>query len=235
MIYDATNLSRKLRRDILDTVRGLGAERIAVLILAPIEECKRRNRGRKGRTRVPDYVIDKMIRDFNIPTTYYEFDRIMTVQSGIGDDRVDLDFDQENLHHAFTCAEHVRRAEVMILSQNVDLAEKDPERLAVLAEAARFHDVGKAFTKTFDTRPGKDPTIAHYYGHENYGAYWYLTTRPVDERTLRVAAIINYHMRPNYWGSERTRAADLRDFGPEMIDDLERFHRADVGAKRPTE
>ena len=58
VVYDATSISRKDRRHILDKTRKFGVERVGVLFLVPVSVCKERNANRERV--VPDFVYDKM-------------------------------------------------------------------------------------------------------------------------------------------------------------------------------
>src|SRR4051812_26920173 len=60
VIYDATNYSRKARRDVCTQAKSLGAKVIAHVLQTPFEECYRRNAARSERV-VPEFVLDRMV------------------------------------------------------------------------------------------------------------------------------------------------------------------------------
>ena len=68
VVADATNLKMKSRRAILMKVNGLDINKTCLIIPKPFEQCKEDNLHRKHP--VPDDVLDKQIRRFQIP--FYE-------------------------------------------------------------------------------------------------------------------------------------------------------------------
>ena len=219
VVYDATNLSRKRRQNVLNMAKKLGTKTIAVLMLTPIEDCIKNNLLRDNP--VPEEEILRMAKTFNVPTIP-EFDDIKVVQYTIGDDDVELDFSQDNGYHAFSLLRHMQLTEYYLESNN-----------EVLKEAAKYHDTGKAFTKSFINAKGEPSKEAHYYGHENYGTLWYLTTRPVGEFEMEVAKYINYHMRPFVWEhSEKAKQKDIELLGEDVVKNLELLHAADLKASK---
>lgn len=217
VVCDASNITRKRRRQMLATAKKLGAKTIAVLMLTPIDRCKER----AIKNGVSPEVIEKCARAFNMPAIP-EFDDIRIVQFEIGDDDIELDFSQDNGYHAFTLLKHMQLTKEYLQSE-------DP----VLITAAANHDVGKVFTKAFVDSKGEKTEEAHYYGHENYGAIWYLTTRKANEFDLNVAQYINYHMRPFVWDkSEKAKEKDIEDWGENFVKNLEILHAADLQASK---
>ena len=82
VIADSTNINKKSRKVLLDLARKADPDiyLIAVVIVDNPEECKKRNAKRTDRARVPDDVIDKMARQFEVPTDSEGFDEIWLVQ-----------------------------------------------------------------------------------------------------------------------------------------------------------
>lgn len=72
-------------------------------------------------------------------------------------------------HHKEPISEHLRlvEQEVNKLADQHDLSSEDR---AILTEAARFHDIGKYTTRTFDQESGYD----RFKGHENVSAVVYV-------------------------------------------------------------
>lgn len=74
VIYDATNISAKRRKNI---VRSFDAEHICVYIDIPIAECLHRNEKRERK--VPVEVIKRMARNFKPPTEEEGFSKILKI------------------------------------------------------------------------------------------------------------------------------------------------------------
>lgn len=75
-IYDATNLKRKNRRELL-TMIGDKAHKVACLFPVPLDICKERNMKREDF--VPEDVIDRMMVSFDVPFCLEGFDEILMV------------------------------------------------------------------------------------------------------------------------------------------------------------
>ena len=70
VIFDATNTTRRSRKSICDIAKSSGARVVAYVLNVSIEECKRRN---SLRSRVvPEFVIDKQFREYQLPDTSAE-------------------------------------------------------------------------------------------------------------------------------------------------------------------
>lgn len=111
VIADATNLTMKSRRAIMRKVNGLEVHKVCVIIPKPFEQCKIDNKNRKHP--VPDEVLDKQIKRFQIPFKEEGFNEIiihrfhntnaMTTGELIAKMK---DFDQKNPHHTMTLENH---------------------------------------------------------------------------------------------------------------------------------
>ena len=69
--------------------------------------------------------------------------------------------------------------------------------------------------------------VAHYYQHHCVGAYYMLCQRMGLERCF----LINYHMIPFGWDTEKNCKKWRRIFGEEKVQLLEDFHRCDLEAR----
>ena len=109
----------------------------------------------------------------------------------------------DNPHHSLDVFEHMRAVG--------DAAFNDDRFISITAiEAAYLHDIGKAYTKTWRNAHGEPSDVAHYYGHQNWGAYislnldlwiteWGLggtimNDKDYDDDLLERAFYIKYHM-----------------------------------------
>ena len=80
VIYDATNLDVRNRRNIIRLVRSQlkGVEIIAMVMDSDMEECKAFNLKRERV--VPDHILNKMQKDYTVPSLDEGFDRIVLVK-----------------------------------------------------------------------------------------------------------------------------------------------------------
>lgn len=219
VIYDATNITRKNRKSILNVIPA-HVTKECIIVWAPINMCIQRDKLR-DRT-VGEAVIDKMIRRFEAPFYDEGFDTIRVVmpntffleteQKYLEEALAALDISHDNPHHSASVLEHCQNAAEAIKTSNVPY---------VVKLAGLLHDIGKPYTKTFVNKKGEITEIAHYYDHQavgawiSYGTEWHSPT---------LAWLISTHMAPfinkKYYES-------LDPYYKYWIDEL---HKADVAA-----
>ena len=231
VILDATNITVKDRKSVMNRVSKIDCDRIAYVVATPIDVCLERN---KNRSRVvPNDVILRMQKRFQFPMYYEGFNSIVvhTMNDVIGFsdliknmDKMD-GFNQMNPHHKYDLLEHST-----ILANHYDKAK--PEYFAGIV-----HDIGKLFTQTIDDRG-----IAHYFSHDSIGAYYLATVFPavcfmieslgVEEDKLlessyEVLFFVNWHMSAHSFSSEKSihKYTDL--FGEDLFNRLMLFAEYD--------
>ena len=242
-LMDSTCVSRKDRMRTINNVRRFADRIICHLFITPIDICIQRNNKREDNHGVDDTVIWKMVKRFQ-PPWYGEYIHKIEVHPYMGEfdqgyTREQLmSMEQNNPHHTLTVGEHEKKAEEYI-DEHCVLTEMYP----FLKYAARFHDDGKFFTKVFTNTKGEPTDIAHFYNHENVGAYLFLTkafcTDELDSEyeftewgKLYIANLIVAHMRPNVWKeSEKAQKKDTDILGELMTGDLQILNAADLQAK----
>lgn len=204
VIYNATNVSRKSRKNILGAAKKV--ETIAVVFATPVEICKKRNRGRARK--VPEEVFDKMLRRFELPVIEEGFDRIeveyadydrIAYRNSLIDKIIEFG-DQKNSHHALSLYQHCLKCAKILPSE--------------LFWAGLFHDCGKIFTQKI----GNDGE-AHYYQHHNYSGYYGLCAG----LQYGDAVLVNYHMLPYF---DKKWKEKLKYH----IEPIKRLHEADIAA-----
>ena len=227
VIIDATNLNIKSRKQYIEIGNRFDCEIIAYIINKRFDRCLEDN-SKRDRV-VPKNVLERQIRNFQIPFYEEGFDKIeVRCVENIKEDNCRVyslinsmkDFNQENPHHNLTLDKHCDFVSDYLKSKNAS------ERLIT---AGVIHDWAKPYTKTKD-----ENGIAHYYGHENYGAYLFLSEtwsrRWMDinkNNALDICFYINYHMLPHNWQSEKTQNKYKELFGKEKYNNLLLFHKAD--------
>lgn len=225
VVYDATNLSHKRRIGFLQDISKIQCEKKAIVMATPYDECVARNE-KRDRV-VPIHVLEKMRLGFHIPYTYEGWDDIIIRYSdncGImySDEFIKstMQTDQNNRHHTASLGQHCYLTEQGVVCYND----------TILRDAARLHDVGKLYTKTFFD-DSKDPDEAHYYSHNNVGAYeclFYDIDNP-----LEVSILIQWHMMPYQWGKDNnTKLMEKyrKLWGEELFSKIMLLHEADKNA-----
>lgn len=230
VIYDATNLSMKRRRGFLrqlSSAVNIPICKICVFMATPIDRCIARDSARDRM--VGKSVIHRMACSFQVPYYNEGWDSIVVDEYYASkvymNEELDkaADFDQKNHHHSLTLGKHIAVAAKHVIDAHGSFE-------AVIA--ADHHDVGKLYVQTTD-----EEGECHYKGHDNYGAYLYLTSDHASvlsrhygwNKTLYVAALINWHMLPYQLKtrSELRRWAVQHGFTEEFSNDLWVLHQAD--------
>ena len=217
VIADATNITLKTRRAIMNKVNGLDIEKICYIIATPYKYCLVNNKNRERS--IPEEVIKKQLYRFQVPFKEEGFDEIIIKRprslyiDGFICARDMVNFDQKNPHHKFDLYDHCMATAKQMKNLGYSIEYQ---------KAALFHDIGKLKTQTFD-----ESGVAHYYQHHCDGAYYMLCQRMDLERCF----LINYHMIPFGWDTEKNCKKWRRIFGEEKFQLLEDFHRCDLEAR----
>lgn len=229
VIYDATNISSKRRRSFLKELKNITCNKTCVLMATPYDQClvNNKNRGRQ----IPEHVIKRMYMSWNTPYWYEGWDDIQIIY--YPDSRASLplpicfmeklgDYNQENKHHTLTLGKHLERTWKYVCQQ---------DGVYSVRTASLLHDCGKPFTKTFINHKGLETVNAHYYRHENVGAYdslFFRVLKPIED----VAILVQLHMMPYNWernvkNGERTKEKYKKRWGKELFNNVMLLHEAD--------
>lgn len=234
-IYDATNISYKRRMAFLAELKNIPCEKICVLMAVPYEECLKRNAERERK--VPEHVITKMYKNFDIPYWYEGWDSIETV---FGKYRATygtpyefvlhtMGFDQNNSHHSLSLGNHCKQ---VYLQVKENYSSENTQHVSMRV-AAMLHDCGKGYCKTFINSKGEITTEAHYYNHERVGSYDSLFYGKSNCSPTRVATLIRWHMQPYFWekdNNEKMHNKYRKLWGEELYNDIMALHEADKNA-----
>lgn len=199
VIYDATNLSSKRRKALLKQLPK-DVYKICHCIVTPLDKCIENDTKRERH--VSESVIMRQLEQFQMPWYDEGWNDIIIVKP-FGDAKLNINLnikhDCPKWHKDDTVADHIRRV-VEAVKARLDL---DRWELNILLKVAEFHDIGKPYVKTFYNTKGELCDNAHYYNHENVGAYLYLSiidtpysciTKNIYDTTLFIAYLINNHM-----------------------------------------
>lgn len=232
---DATNLNRKKRVAFIKELKNIPCKKICVLVTTPWEVCLAQNLYRDRK--VPVDVMERMIRNFQMPSTYEGFDEVIvhyekeewkTCYGDILDFVRSLcDYEQDNSHHTLSLGNHmIGAAEYLLSTKGLGVPIN-------VFYATVSHDIGKPSVKSFVNSKGETTPEAHYYSHHNCGAYKSLFFDYPDRSNKEyIALLIEHHMKPmlEWKQSEKTKEKDLKMFGQQFINDVMVLHEADVFA-----
>ncbi len=220
VIYDACNFSEKYRKHTLHNIENIYCHHIATVIIERPEVCIKRQTMRERK--VPDYVIWRQIKQFQMPHESEGWDVIDVHCNPYDSTELETillpvkDFDQRNPHHSCTLDKH------LVLASDYACGHKFDNSVI---QAALFHDIGKIFTRTFD-----ENGIAHYYNHENVSAYYFfLLSGSIWRNGKEVAWLINHHM--DFFKGERyLEKLKYNLNNDELYKKLEQLHKCDLAA-----
>lgn len=238
VIYDATNISKKLRIQFLNELKNISCTPICLCMMTSYETCLKNNEKRDRR--VPVEVIKRMQMNWQPPHYSEGFKEIKYIFSNLDDEykekftisdffNVANEFDQENSHHALTLGDHCIKAATYI-------QEHYPDNFSLLI-ATMLHDNGKLHTKTRTNARGIEDGNCHYYQHHCVGAYnitFYLHNAKqfTEEDITYISNLIFYHMHPycQWKQSEKTLNKDKKLLGNKLFNDIMLLHDADLYA-----
>ena len=242
VIYDATNTGRKLRMNTLQRLKKAVTKTFiteAVVFYTDIAEVKRRNASR-ARV-VPEYVIDNMLKNFELPTYNEGWNFIgvhySTEPNIVWAEAVDYyakGLSHDNPWHNMDVDKHMYGAYYYYTK-----FFKTSDYPKYLERAILLHDIGKKFCKTYYNRKGELCDKAHYYQHANPGAYFALGLKfdLSEQDKYNVALLINYHMRPlEAWkDSKKAEEKDRALLGDDLYNYLKVLHTCDEQSEQDPE
>lgn len=240
--YDSTALNSKRRIAFLKELKHISCKKVCVLFCTPYELCLERN-SKRDRV-VPEYVMQKMYKNFQVPFMEEGWDEIILVYDMDELEKYQFDFNttrisQDNPHHTLSLYNHLMKT----LNNVIEYTGKDRPDLMT---AAQYHDTGKVFTKGFLDSHGNPSDHAHYYNHHNVSAYIALLDLLIAakvlsegevpeyiEYVLYICKLINDHMKPylQWKDSEKSKNKDIALLGEQYYNDIILLNKADRAAK----
>jgi predicted kinase len=237
VVYDATNLSCKRRINFLKSIAHIDCRKECVVVVTTPEDIEERMKSRDRK--VPMEVVHKQLCQFQCPNYYEGWDSIQIEYNSKPEDCVDsyrqlwreCDIPHDNPHHTLSVKEHMTKAAEIAeaMAWRVDGLSLVNERWV-----ARIHDIGKARTKSFTDRNGNPSEVAHYIGHQNYGAYYSLIFDNADfdislKDSLDNACLIQWHME-HYLRKGEALLKFYAMLGPKLKNRLKILEKADMTA-----
>ena len=233
--YDATNIKSKYRSHLLNSLKHKFSDvhYKCYVMCTPFKILliRQQNRDRF----VPATVIDKMLRQFEVPMYYEGWDEIELVRmpdivTRFNADRyleTNKNIAHDNAHHTLNIFEHMQLAST---KYHEDMVKENNVEEHVIYNTLKYHDIGKYYCKTFIDAKGIKSNIAHYYNHENVGAYYILTSNIInsDYALLIIAWLINNHMK--FYTNNISNWINKYNIPQSLIDKLEIVHKYDMQA-----
>lgn len=234
-IYDATNISSKRRRAFLQELNKINCTKKCVIVATPYEQCLENNRNRNRK--VPEYVIENMYKHWDTPYWFEGWDYIdVNYWPGYTKKKIYdwvskyMDYNQDNPYHTLTLGQHCFNAAYYFYKNMTN-------NKLLLSCAAAAHDNGKVFVKKFENAKGEHTNIAHYYNHENVGAYNALFfDYGFNVDILDISILVNLHMMPYNWESQnnetelKLRRKYYKLWGAETYNNVIMLHESDKAA-----
>lgn len=195
LILDGVWCNGKARLKMYTLAKENGYNVITFMVTAALETVLERQHTRPIEDKVPEDVILSMAKYFNFPEIGKDCDELYHMST---DDSYDIDevnkglesLKHESAFHLESVGTHIKIVSQLISNSNINDAEKD-----ILIDVAKYHDLGKKYTKT--KRFG---TYA-YIGHANISVLEYLNNTNKsgvlnlkDTKEYFIANIINKHM-----------------------------------------
>lgn len=204
VIYDATNVSRKKRRGLLQQLPK-DVEKVACYVATEYETIVEQNNNRERV--VPQHVIDRMYKTMQIPIYSEGWDKIVffhhdnvtnnqlpqqftdAIRAGVLYNREGyaiMPFLAEYFKEFFGVYDLAQDSKYhsFSVSRHIYYVYKhilnnyeatDRTDMEVMLWTALLHDVGKAFCKSFVNRKGEETRYANFIGHEYVGSQMAVT------------------------------------------------------------
>lgn len=222
--YVATNLSARRRVNLVKSLKKMfpNIHYYCVVMATPIDVCHERN-GARERV-VPANVIDRMLRQFEMPCEGEGWDKVLVNYNYAPD--YDIDYyrhsytslveeygEQGNSHHTLTLQEHCRACGniAMLGLSNADVVQ-----------AAYIHDYGKVWTAIRWEKDGYKEL--HYPSHANVSCYMALTMG----YSAHIAQLVAYHMIP--YTDQKCQDTWRFRMGEELWKEVVELHHYDEAA-----
>ena len=245
VVYDATNINWKRRKAFLQELGNINCQKICIIIATPFEICCSRNLERDRV--VPNSVIERMYKSFDIPWYNEGWNDIKIIYTDVNFKSLyghylnflnsTANFDQHSKWHTETLGVHSVKTARYVADNAAKLNKSIVDDIKI---AAMLHDCGKPSVKSFKDSKGNDSEFAHYYNHENVGAYESLFyEKPDHSDNLLIAALIRWHMVLHFFKDWKQTTIDkyekeftenkyLQEIG--FYNDLKLLHEGDKSA-----
>lgn len=235
IIVDATMLTRRKRATVLNQTRpdkkGYTVE--VIQLHKPLEQIIEQNKNRPEDDYVPESKVRQMYAAMQPPKVGLDCDSYKIISPGIKAYTNEMNKGVDEPHHSPYHNETLREHMQMTVEKS---QEKNDENLV---ELAKYHDLGKAVTRTSkELGPLARQFAAYYYGghdtyngHANVSAMYYHISKGKDVNVDISDAILHHMNAHNSENIAENKAVKRENVSPQTIELLETFRVIDSESK----
>lgn len=235
IVVDATMLTRRKRTIVLNQTRpdkyGYTVE--VVQLHKPLEQIIEQNNNRPEEDYVPENRVRQMYAAMQPPKVGLDCDSYKIISPGIKAYTKEMNNGVNNPHHSPYHDETLREHMQMTVEKSKETGDEN------LVELAKYHDLGKAVTRTPKTLgPLARQFAAHYYGghdtytgHANVSAMYYHIAKGNDVNVAISDAILHHMNAHNSENIAENKAVKRENVSPQTIELLEMFRVIDGESK----
>lgn len=235
IIVDATMLTRRKRATVLNQTRpdkkGYTVE--VIQLHKPLEQIIEQNKNRPEDDYVPESKVRQMYTAMQPPKVGLDCDSYKIISPGIKAYTNEMNKGVDEPHHSPYHNETLREHMQMTVEKS---QEKNDENLV---ELAKYHDLGKAVTRTSkELGPLARQFAAYYYGghdtyngHANVSAMYYHISKGKDVNVDISDAILHHMNAHNSENIAENKAVKRENVSSQTIELLETFRVIDSESK----
>lgn len=235
IIVDATMLTRRKRATVLNQTRpdkkGYTVE--VIQLHKPLGQIIEQNKNRPEDDYVPESKVRQMYAAMQPPKVGLDCDSYKIISPGIKAYTNEMNKGVDEPHHSPYHNETLREHMQMTVEKS---QEKNDENLV---ELAKYHDLGKAVTRTSkELGPLARQFAAYYYGghdtyngHANVSAMYYHISKGKDVNVDISDAILHHMNAHNSENIAENKAVKRENVSPQTIELLETFRVIDSESK----
>lgn len=235
IVVDATMLTRRKRMTVLNQTRpdkhGYTVE--VVQLHKPLEQIIEQNNNRPEEDYVPEDRVRQMYTAIQPPKVGLDCDSYKIVSPGIQAYMHEMNKGVDDPHHSPYHDETLREHMQMTVAKSQENGDEQ------LIELAKYHDLGKAMTRTPKVLgPLARQFAAYYYGghdtytgHANVSAMYYHIAKGENANSDISDAILHHMNAHNSENIAENKAVKRENVSPRTIDLLETFRNIDSESK----
>ena len=235
IVVDSTMLTRTRRMTVLNQTRPdkTGYDVEIVQLHKPLEQIIEQNKNRPEDDYVPESKVRQMYAAMQPPKVGLDCDSYKIISPGIKAYTNEMNKGVDEPHHSPYHNETLREHMQMTVEKS---QEKNDENLV---ELAKYHDLGKAVTRTSkELGPLARQFAAYYYGghdtyngHANVSAMYYHISKGKDVNVDISDAILHHMNAHNSENIAENKAVKRENVSPQTIELLETFRVIDSESK----